>query len=220
MEGSLGIVTQREEGLIALRSRKTQINVRHFNCFAGIECAAPYGHPGVRAGSSRYVFEMHIADLPQRVRRHSRFTTVALINHHRIRHIHHHNVLIHNVLRLPCICPNERLDSRTVGGADECAVGDFDSTHTPILRPLPQASHADAVAGAARDVGDGDVGGAFSDGYAVVPCCDHAARHVHRTAIPEVHSVGVGTVSWGCYVQTCRCEVVASVQVEVELHGV
>lgn len=64
------------------------------------------------------------------------------------------------------------LDPDAVGGAGEITVGDVNVAHRLLVLVLAQAPDANAVAGAAPDAVDGDVGVAVAEGDAIVPDAD------------------------------------------------
>lgn len=128
------------------------------------------------------------------------FEAITLVNNDRILNTLHNEAFIGNVFGFRRHCPHPRFDSGTVGRVQERAIRNADAVHASLLWPLTKASDADAMTGAAGDVGDGNVGGAVSDGNAVIAGSDNAVENLDTVARAYVHAVCVRTVPRRCYV--------------------
>lgn len=87
---------------------------------------------------------------------------VLLVDDDGIVDVRHHEVFEDDPPNAEGEGVHPRLDPHTVRGASECAVSHRHPHHVLLVLVPAQAADTDAVAGAAEDLRDADVGGAFS----------------------------------------------------------
>ena len=68
-------------------------------------------------------------------------------------------------------------------------------------------SSPNAMSRAAKDIGDGDFGGALNYSEAIIAGCDVAVGNVNNIGTAYMYAVGVGAIAWSRYFEFVASEI-------------